>query len=349
MLEFEINDVRTENDFKTITFSEFKKTEVKKELFSCLKNSQLESSFYWSCEFICAGQYNDLWECIILFYSKHIHLANPKLSIYLHLKLNSFKQIYRNGYIKYELSMRNNMKIRNLFAEIIYILAESKKKHTFEEIKINKKDFDLSIVSIKMKAPNIHFGEIIFQEGDPKEIYIALNELIYHLTEEKNNLLACYWLEWLIEFDCLSKYKMVRRLYCKEAKYQLNLIWILWEMFLYLAKEKGPLIEKIMNSLLELFLLKYTTSCNKKKKYLLYMAIELLIENIYFEEEIIKDKEKMNKIIEKINTIYKEIKKNEKHPNMDFMFNTGGKNNLSQTISKLETMNAIGETFIPRI
>ena len=141
------------------------------------------------------------------------------------------------------------MKIRNIFAEIIYILAESKKKHTFEEIKINKKDFDISVVSIKMKAPNIHFGEIIFQEGDPKEIYIALNELAYHLTEEKNNLLACYWLEWLIEFDSLSKYKMIRRLYCKDSKFQLNLIWIVWEMFLYLAKEKGPLIEKMIYSL----------------------------------------------------------------------------------------------------
>jgi hypothetical protein len=79
------------------------------------------------------------------------------------------------------------------------------------------------------------------------------------------------------------------------------------------------------------------------------MAIELLTENIFFEEEIIKDKEKMKKIKEKINTIYKEIKKNEKHPNMDFMFNTSSKNNLTQTINKLETMNAIGETFIPRI
>ena len=334
MLEIEINDIRTEKDFRTITFSEFKKTEVKKELFSCLKNSQLESSFYWSCEFICAGQYNELWESIILFYSKHIHLANPKLSIYLHLKLNYFKDIYRNGYIKYELSMRNNIKIRKLFAEIIYILVESKKKHTFQEIKVKKEDFDLSFVSVKMKAPNIHYGEIIFQEGDPKEIYIALNELAFHLTDEKNNLLACYWLEWLIEFDSLSKYKMIRRLYCKDSKFQLNLIWIVWEMFLYLAKEKGPLIEKMIYSLLELFLLKYTPSCNKRNKYLMYMVIELLSENLIFEEEIIKDKDKMNKIVEKINIIYKEVKKNEKHPNMDFMFQSSSKNNLNETINK---------------
>jgi len=34
---------------------------------------------------------------------------------------------------------------------------------------------------------------------------------------------------------------------------------------------------------------------------------------------------------------------------MDFMFNSSSKTNLTQTISKLETMNVIGETFIPRI
>ena len=349
MLENEINDIRIEKDFRSITFSEFKKTEVKKELLSCLKNSQLESSFYWSCEFICAGQFNDLWENIIYFYSKHIHLANPKLSIYLHLQINNFKEIYRNGYVSYELAMRNNPKIRKIFAEVIYILVESKKKHTFEEIKVKKEDFDLSVISEKMKAPNIHYGEIVFRSGDPKEIYIAINELIYFITEEKNSLLACYWLEWLIEFDSKPiKYKMERRLYVKENKFQLNLIWIVWEIFIELSKEKQPLIKKIINSLLELFMLKYTVSCNRKRKFLMYMAIELLTSTIVFDEEIIKDKEKMGKIIEKISIIYKEVKKNEKNPSTDYLFHNVN-NNLNQTISKLEKMNEIGETFIPRL
>lgn len=349
MLENEINDIRVEKDFRTITFSEFKKTEVKKELLSCLKNSQLESSFYWSCEYICAGQYNDLWEIILYFYAKHIHLANSKLSIYLHLQINNFKEIYRNGYLKYELAMRNNPKIRKMFAEIIYILVESKKKHSFEEIKIKKQDFDLTVITEKMKAPNIHYGEIIFRSGDPKEIYIAINEFIYFIQEEKNSLLACYWLEWLIEFDCKPiKYKMERRPYIKDSKLQLNLIWIVWEILIELSKEKQPLIVKIINSLLDLFMLRYTFTCNRKKKYLIYMAIELLTSNPSFEEEIIKDKEKMNKTIEKINIIYKEVKKNEKTPNTDYLFHNVN-SNLNQTISKLEKMNQIGESFIPRI
>ena len=340
-----ISDVR--ETFKNITFSGFQKSKVKKELINCIYNGKIESSCYWSVELICAGHYSDLWDIIIYYMSKYIHISNPKLPIYLKLRFDIFISIIENGFRNNILELRNNIKIRHLFCECICVLCFSKKTHSYENIKINTdEEFILTNIESKLLAPTIDYGNTIFRDEDPKQLLIPINELAYSIVI-KNIIASCYWVEWIIEYEILCKKKKIylkgNRRDFAPTENQKDIIWIVWDLLLEYSRIYSKISNKIIKALLDLFKVKYTSNTKKKRKHLIYFSLSLLTEKIDYNIPITESKDNISQIMKKINSIYLQIKKNEQSPKTDYLFNGLDKSNFSKTIERLELINNIYE------
>ena len=345
----EINDIRTPAQFKGISFSKFKKTEVRKQLIENLKKGRIEPACYWCAELICGGHFMEVWETIIHYIGKHIHLGNPKILCYIEKRYDIFRNIMSQGQYLNELQLRNHPTIRILFAEIMGILANSNKRNSFEAIKIDRnEEYDITQMSEKLIAPNISYIEPIFKKDDPKELFIAANEFAYNISPYKLNMVnACYWIEWIIEFQQICKKRKnpcysESRNYPVDTKCKQDLIWILWEAMFHYAEIKGKYCFQLMGSIFRLFCIKYTTASSKKRRYLLYFAVSLLTETIPENIEVITNKSTIETIKSKINIIYKQIKKNEESPNTDYLFaNLERENTFEQSMRKMEIVNSM--------
>tara|TARA_B100000674_G_scaffold70829_1_gene48911 strand:+ start:119 stop:1192 length:1074 start_codon:yes stop_codon:yes gene_type:complete len=345
-----INDIR--QNFNNITFSNYQKSKTKKELIKCIYNNKLENAIYWSAELICSGFYLELWDIIILYFSKFIHRSNNKICIYLNMRYENFINILNNGYSNDILELRNNIEIRNLFCEIICILCNTMKSNEIQCIKLNKTDdFELSNIHSKFNAPTIEYAESIYKNEDPKELFIPINELIYNL-EKKNIIDVLYWLEWIYEYENRLNKKKIKCLassrdYAPENNKN-DIIWIIWDIIFYYVNNKiqnnseKRIKKKIVDSSFKLFIIKYGISAKKKRKPLLYYIFNLLLDdtsNIQDKNILSKDGNIEN-VLSNINLIYKEIKKNEICDNSYNILNNKN-NNLNKSIEKFNLINKI--------
>jgi hypothetical protein len=354
----EIDDIRESRDFRGITFSKYKLTDVTKALIKSLSNSRIEPACNWSAELICAGKFMELWEAIFVFVGKYVHLANPRLPTYIDLRYGVFKTIVANGYAGNELRLRNNPKLRALFAEVVAVLCYSNKLHQYESIKIVKaEEYDVTTMTEKLKAPHVKYVDDIFIKGDPPELFIALNEFAYHLSNEPGSSahFACYWLEWIMEFYniCRAKKQLCR---CErrasvpvDDKLQMDPIWIVWQIITTRSQTLEKILTaKIVQCLFRMYCVRYTVAVKKKRRYLLYFAVSLITQPYSDSQDIIivDYKDKITNVVQKIDAVYREIKKNEIAPKTNYLFHNTAKSDLDKTIAKLEMMNSINSAVL---
>ena len=347
----EINDMRSPTDFRGISFSKYKKTAVKDAFVENLLNGKIEPACNWAAELVCAGHYLELWENILYYMAKHIHIGNLKLVCYLEKRFVVFKNIMMSGEVVSPLDHRNNPTIRNMFAEIVSVLTLSTKKHSPEPIKINREEeFDMTQMTERLVAPSIDFIKPIFKPKDPKEVFIALNEFAYNLSAgRRNTIVACYWIEWIIEFDAICKKRKqvceceLREFVNVERKLARDLIWLIWDVLFYYMKERqSALIEKVMGSLLTLFSLHYTNACCRKRRYILYFAVSLCTEQIAINTELVSDMRVVELAVKNINSIYKTIKKTEETPKTDYLFSGLDKRaSAAKAVSQMNVVNSV--------
>ena len=125
-----------------------------------------------------------------------------------------------------------------------------------------------------------------------------------------------------------------------------DIIWLVWDIILQeCASKQNPLISKIINALLEIFSIKYSSGVKKRRKYLIYYAVSLLTDPVDLTIDIIANKKELDLIIKKIGIVYKDVKKNEESLNVDYLFNGVERSNLDKTIERLEKMNSV---MLPR-
>ena len=126
------------------------------------------------------------------------------------------------------------------------------------------------------------------------------------------------------------------------------MIWTFWECLLNEAERQNTGVKKIIESLLNLYTLKYKPGSKHKRKLLIYYAVSLLTENPNLNTKIINNNDKIEKLKQKINIIYGEIKKSEIQPKGNYLFNNSitKTKNLEKSLNKLNKFDNV--MFIPR-
>jgi hypothetical protein len=227
--------------------------------------------------------------------------------------------------------------------------------------------FHPSFMMDRVSAPHTHYY-VLKRPKDPEEWFVAMNELAYHMSEERRSMLdACFWIEWMLEYDSYcrthskewasanagstqinkgaTRTEMIDGLVI--SKYGQDMIWAIWELLLSPSRIFSPdsLWMKLLKNAHVLFCVDYTTASCSKKRFWLYFALSIRTEiPAMGSDKIIQDesRELIQRVVQKSDDVYLEIKSAEQRPVTDYlMAGVRERSHRDETIQAMEAMQSV--------
>jgi hypothetical protein len=320
--DYIIIDGRPLEAFKDKTFSDFKKKDVLNSLFKSIDQGKTEEACFWCTECIVSGYCEELFEKLIIYNSKNIHINNPKLPILLYRKYNDFINSYNHIPKKEKdklIHLRNTQSIRNLLFDIVTTFITSPKKNKLiNHDKIKDDDFQFTNIKNKLKATMQILPTNTIRFTDPEELKIIMNEFFFHLKNTNGGYYdACYWVNWLIQWEKYNKklkkkYEIENRnINNVNPKYHNDCIWLIWEIIFKEASTRNDIINKIIQNIYSLFINNYTPAKKNTRISLIHHAIACLTFKINTKSNIRNNKDIFIQTQCNINIMFKNKKSNE--------------------------------------
>lgn len=309
---FSITDKRSKKEFKTQTFSGYKKTEVFSNLEKSILCGNIEKAILWGCELHCSGYFTQLFDRLYKVYLEEVNKSNINLLGIFESEFDKLDTMDKKMFT------RNGQYFRNHIHNLICLLTFSTKYKLPKLPKMKEADFDMKNNKARMLTKRIRYIRPFIHKNDPKDIIIPMSEILHNLQRggQSKSLDNClFWLAWLLELEKVHHKTtgivcVKRTVKDIKEKFQQDFSWIIWEIMLSLNQSEHIL------QILRLFKRNFSRGKKRKKMKLIVYAFMIIINpfpRIDFHKKIISAKDNVvrNKILANINFQYLDVKQNE--------------------------------------
>lgn len=305
------------------SYNNYKKSSVFSHWQKQLQIQSYEVACHWTTEIDCSGWQEMLWDKIILFSSKYIHLHSPKLPLLIAKNYMEYLEYHKKHALhstKMEVASCNNQKLRSNLCQVVGLLCLCSKGPVYQLSKVNASKINKSEIQ-----QNTHPWVAVHRTSGDMDIIVKLISTMFHYLETRCSHKTIYWLSVLLEVEKQSKKQKkninmatriptVNKLYKAETNDKDDWIWLVWDSLLEGCRihSKPEVCIRSLHALRYLFARNYVRSKKNSRIHILIHAMHIVNTQTLDWTKTIYPSTKSQQLIasacKNINIMYKEIK-----------------------------------------